>query len=350
MEGDNITLSESSGGGSEGPVSAAPMPPQTESDVISIFSDAYTDVAGTDFFPDWGQSTTFEQIDLMGDAAIKYGNANYQGIAIGSGVDASTMESIHIDVWSDDYAVIPFFLISQGSGEKSVNLAVNANQWNSIDIPLSAFTDQGLAINDIFQFKFDVQPNNGGTFYIDNLYFFKSSSGSGGGSATEPSSAAPTPGLDAANVISLFSEAYTDVAVDTWRTDWSAADLEDVMVDGNAVKKYSSLDFVGIETVSSQIDASAMTQFHLDVWSADFTEFKVKLVDFGPNGVYDGGGDDVEHEIVIASPAQGEWVSLDLDLSDFTGLTTRANIAQIILVGAPTANNTVYVDNVYFHN
>ena len=195
-----------------------------------------------------------------------------------------------------------------------------------------------------------MQPDNGGTFYIDNLYFFGTSSGGGGTPATEPTSAAPTPGLAAANVISLFSDAYDDVTVDTWRTEWSSATLEDVTVDGNATKKYSALDFVGVETVTAQIDASSMTQFHLDVWSADFTEFKVKLVDFGANGAYDGGGDDVEHEITITSPAQGEWVSLDLDLSDFTGLTTRANIAQIIFVGVPTGNNTVYVDNVYFHN
>jgi hypothetical protein len=348
---DNITLSESSnGGGGSGPDMAAPMPSLAESEVTSVFSDAYTDEAGTDFFPDWGQTTAYEQIDLMGDAAIKYSNANYQGIALGSKVDASSNTSIHIDVWSDDYTAIAFFMISEGSGEKSVNLAVEANKWNSIDIPLSAFTDQGLTVNDITQFKFDVQPNNGGTFYIDNLYFFGDNSGGGGTPATEPTTAAPTPGLAAANVISLFSEAYDDVTVDTWRTDWSAVTLEDVNVDGNATKKYSALDFVGIETVTAQINASSMTQFHLDVWSADFTEFKVKLVDFGANGVYDGGGDDVEHEIVISSPAQGEWVSLDLDLSDFTGLTTRANIAQIILVGAPTSNNTVYVDNVYFHN
>ncbi|MGI9532415.1 hypothetical protein [Lutimonas sp.] len=348
---DNITLSASSGGGGSGPDMAAPMPTPAESDVTSIFSDAYTDVAGTDFFPDWGQSTSFEQIDLMGDAAIKYANMNYQGIAIGSTVDASALGNIHIDVWSDDYTEVPFFLISAGSGEKSVNLMLEANKWNSIDIPLTAFTDQGMNVNDIIQFKFDVQPNVGGAIYIDNLYFFATSSGGGGGTpATEPTTAAPTPGLAAANVISLFSEAYDAVTVDTWRTDWSSATLEDVMVDGNAAKKYSALDFVGIETVTSQIDASAMTQFHLDVWSADFTEFKVKLVDFGPNGAYDGGGDDVEHEITITSPAQGEWVSLDLDLSDFTGLTTRANIAQIILVGAPTGNNTIYVDNVYFHN
>ena len=107
----------------------------------------------------------------MGDAAIKYANLNYQGISIGSPVDATSSESIHIDVWSDDYAVVPFFLISSGSGEKSVNLSVEPNKWNSIDVPLSAFTDQGLAVNDIIQFKFDVQPDNGGTIYIDNLYF-----------------------------------------------------------------------------------------------------------------------------------------------------------------------------------
>jgi hypothetical protein len=227
-----------------------------------------------------------------------------------------------------------------------LNLA--GNQWNSIDIPLKDYTDQGLLVNDIIQFKFDVQPENGGTIYVDNIYFYGTSSG-GGGNASEPAAAAPAPALDEANVISMFSDVYTDVTVDTWRTDWSSVTLDDVTVDGNATKKYSVLDFVGIETVTSMIDASSMTQFHVDIWSADFTEFKVKLVDFGADGAY-GGGDDVEHEITIPSPAQGEWVSLDLNLSDFTGLTTRAHIAQLIFVGSPTSNNTVYVDNVYFHN
>jgi hypothetical protein len=92
-----------------------------------------------------------------------------------------------------------------------------------------------------------------------------------------------------------------------------------------------------------------MTHFHTDVWSADYTSFKIKLVDFGANAAY-GGGDDVEHEITITSPTQGAWVSLDIPLSSFTGLTTRAHIAQLIYVGAPTSNNTVYIDNVYFHN
>jgi hypothetical protein len=46
------------------------------------------------------------------------------------------------------------------------------NQWNRIEIPLSDFTSQGLSMNDIIQFKLDVQPNNGGTIFLDNVYFY----------------------------------------------------------------------------------------------------------------------------------------------------------------------------------
>ncbi|MGK4568913.1 hypothetical protein [Flavobacterium sp. 3HN19-14] len=89
-------------------------------------------------------------------------------------------------------------------------------------------------------------------------------------------------------MISLFSNAYTNVPVDTWHTSWSDATLEDVQVAGNDTKKYTSLNFVGIETVASEIDATNMDYLNIDVWSPNFTVFKVKLVDFGANMVYDG--------------------------------------------------------------
>jgi len=92
-----------------------------------------------------------------------------------------------------------------------------------------------------------------------------------------------------------------------------------------------------------------MTHFHTDIWTADATEFRIKLVDFGPDGAFDG-GDDAEHEVVIASPAQNEWVSLDIPLTDFVGLTTKANIAQLIYSGDPSGAITVYLDNVYFYS
>jgi hypothetical protein len=209
----------------------------------------------------------------------------------------------------------------------------------SLDIPLSDFT--GLTTRShIAQLILVGAPSSNNTVYVDNVFFYNTA-----GSIT----ASPNPTLPASKVISMFSDAYTNVTVDTWRTSWSSATLTDVSISGNATKKYSALNFVGIEATSTPINATAMTHFHTDVWSSDFTEFKIKLVDFGANGSF-GGGDDVEHEITIASPAKNTWVSLDIPLSQFTGLTTRAHIAQLIYVGAPSGNNTVYVDNVYFHN
>jgi hypothetical protein len=48
----------------------------------------------------------------------------------------------------------------------------------------------------------------------------------------------------------MFSDTYTNVAVDTWRTPWSQGNLEDVVISGNN-KKYSALNFVGVETIAS---------------------------------------------------------------------------------------------------
>ncbi len=164
----------------------------------------------------------------------------------------------------------------------------------------------------------------------------------------QPNMTAPDPTRAAETVISMYSDVYDDVPVDTWRTDWSSAILEDIEIQGNPTKKYSQLDFVGIETVANQLDITEMTHFHLNIWSSDYTFFGVKLVDFGADGAF-GGGDDVEHQVDFEMPEKGKWVSLDIPLSAFEGLTTRKNIAQLILVGRPTGSNTVFVDNVYFY-
>ncbi|HMQ47813.1 MAG TPA: Ig-like domain-containing protein [Saprospiraceae bacterium] len=327
------------GGGPDGPQVAAPNPTQAASDVLSIFSDAYSNLPGTDFNPNWGQGTVVTQEAIAGNNTLVYNGLDYQGLQLAFNQDISDMDFLHLDYWSSNSSLLNVYLISPGPLEAAYALSVPTSGWSSVDIPLSAFA--GVDLADIFQFKFD----GNGTIYLDNIYFFKDD----GGGGTEPTAAAPTPTLPQASVISLFSEAYTNVPVDTWRTDWSSANLEDVSVAGNAVKKYSALDFVGIETVANQIDAAAMTHFHIDVWSADFTFFGIKLVDFGADGAF-GGGDDVEHQINFDMPAKSQWVSYDIPLSDFTGLVTRGHIAQFILVGQPTGANTVYVDNLYFHN
>ncbi|TFG37215.1 MAG: glycosyl hydrolase family protein, partial [Candidatus Aminicenantes bacterium] len=171
-------------------------------------------------------------------------------------------------------------------------------------------------------------------------------------SATVPSGPAPTPTIQPGDVVSLFSDAYTNVPVTTWSADWDEADVEDYLIGSDSTKKFTNLVFSGTEFLAPTVDASAMTHFHMDVWTPDPTDapavFKVKLVDFGANGVWDGGVDDVEHEIWLDENTMntGSWVSLEIPLADFTGLITRAHLAQLLLSGDP---DTVYVDNIYFH-
>lgn len=156
-----------------------------------------------------------------------------------------------------------------------------------------------------------------------------------------PTVAASDPTKTAANVISLYSNSYTNKPITTWNPSWDAADIADIQIAGNDVKKYTNMVFAGVEF--PVIDVSAMGYYHIDIFSRDAATFKVKLVDFGATGVY--GSNNSEHEVTRTPTNAAQWVGYDIPMSEFTGLTQRAHIGQMIL---SSSNTTVYVDNIYF--
>jgi hypothetical protein len=159
------------------PIISAPIQPgRNAADVISIFSGIYTNVPGTNFYPNWGQSTLYTAFNLNGDAMIQYSNLNYQGIDIGSEVNASSMEMLHIDIWSADQKTIDIYPLPKGvqpANERFVRKTLEAGKWNSFNIPITDFTNQGLPVNELLQFKFV----GSGTVFLDNIYFYKQPSG-----------------------------------------------------------------------------------------------------------------------------------------------------------------------------
>ena len=161
------------------PIASAATPPARDPvDVISIFSDAYTDVPGSNFNPNWGQNTVYNAFDLNGDAMLQYANLNYQGIDIGAEVDASSMEILHLDIWTPDATSIDIYPLPNGvqpADERFVTKTLVPNRWTTINIPMSDFTSQGLPVDKLKQFKFV----GSGTVFIDNLYFYKSPSPTG---------------------------------------------------------------------------------------------------------------------------------------------------------------------------
>lgn len=333
------------------PTVAAPTPTQAAANVKSLYSNVYTNLPVDTWSAPWDQAD-IEDVTVAGNATKKYSNLNYAGIEFhspGPVVDASTMERFHMDVWTSNASTVKVKLVDFGANgaygggddtEHELSFTPTLGEWLSIDVPLTDFANM-TSRSHIAQLI--IVGGGGKTIWVDNVYFYRT-----GTVPTEPLVAAPTPTHSSSNVISLFSNAYTNVAVDTWSAVWDVADVSDVMVAGNATKKYSNLTFAGVEfhTPGPVVNATTMERFHADVWTANASTFKVKLVDFGANGTF-GGGDDTEHELTF-NPTLNSWFSIDVPLSNFTGMTSKAHIAQLIFVGEG-GGKTVWVDNVYFY-
>ncbi len=165
-----------------------------------------------------------------------------------------------------------------------------------------------------------------------------------------PATAPPTPTLPAQDVISMFSDVYRNVPVDSWNPHWQYSTTEDAdyVVDGDLTKMYSNLNFVGIVFTTQTIDASQMTHLHLDLYAPVGTDFSVKVVAFDQND----GSSIGEAELTFdasTTPAfvAGQWSSLDIPLADFQLAAPWNHIGQLVLStdDAPL----VLVDNIYWH-
>jgi len=378
------------GGGATTPATLPPVPAKAPgADVYALLSSVTGGYAGTvsdqgskvdTWLTVWSAGsggTTFDITAAGGTAHPRqytfrpdavFVGIEFIGNPVGTNeIDAAGLglDTLHVDLWTPDNATnFQLKLVDAGAdgivgagGDDSEGIAtlttastppLATGSWISYDLPLASAFPGLLATGHLAQLVL-VAPN-GGTMYLDNLYLYD------GGAAPPPAptTAPARPTAAAATVISLLSNAYTNHAVDTWRTSWSAAVLTEVVVGGDDMKKYSGLDFVGVETTGANlVDASGMAFLHLDVWTADATTFRVKLVDVGADAAF-GGGNDTEHELAFTSAttpalASGAWTSLDLPLSSFTNLASRAHLAQYIFSALPTGASTVWVANVYFH-
>ena len=167
---------------------------------------------------------------------------------------------------------------------------------------------------------------------------------------------APTPTKSQANVISLFSDVYSNVPVNYYNgywQPWQTTVSNDFSVQGDNILNYTIFNFVGIEYSSPTVDATAMTHVHLDVFIpgsiAPGRQLRVLVVDFGADGVF-GGGDDTRHSTTFTAPTlvSQNWISIDIPFSAMPTLASRSHLAQLILEGGD--GSLIYVDNIYYYN
>ena len=325
---DNITFNASGGTATE-PTVAAPVPTHNAIDVLSIFSNTYTNVEGTDFNPGWGQSTIYSVVEIEGNQTIKYANFNYQGTQFASALDVTEMEYLHVDMWTADATSVNIFCISTGPVEFGYALPITPNEWVSYNIPLSAFT--GVNMEDVIQFKFD-----GGTgtqtIYLDNIYFHKAAA-----TPVGPTVAAPAPTHNAEDVMSIFSNTYTNIPDTDFNPGWGQSTIYSVVeIEGNQTIKYANFNYQGTQFASA-LDVTEMEYLHVDMWTADATSVNIFCISTGPV------------EFGYALPiTPNEWVSYNIPLSAFTGVN-MADVIQFKFDGG-TGTQTIYLDNIYFND
>ena len=159
------------------PTTAPATPPaRSASNVISIYSAAYTNHVGTDFKPYWGQAqpyTTPTNIAAGSDNVWYYPNMTYQGIDFGGGINIASLDTLHLDIWTPNCTKLNVYLIdAPADHENFVTVNLTLSGWNSIAIPLSQYSSQGCTLNNIIQFKFVSNTPASSSLYLDNIYFY----------------------------------------------------------------------------------------------------------------------------------------------------------------------------------
>jgi hypothetical protein len=157
-------------------IAAAPTPPaRSATDVVSLYSNTYSNISGIDWFPNWGQSTTASDVFIEGNQTRKYENLNYQGVQFSGSVNALGMSFLHIDIWTPNCTEFNVYLINTSPTlkEQKVTLTPSLSGWNSFDIPLTSYNL--ITLTSINQIKFDCSPFGSSLVYMDNFYFWKTS-------------------------------------------------------------------------------------------------------------------------------------------------------------------------------
>jgi hypothetical protein len=170
----------------------ADTPPERNSeDVISIFSEAYTNVNELNFavFNDAGVQVELE--NFAGNQVVYYNDLDFVGLGWNGTVDVSTMTHLHLDVQVNDSSspVLTVELIDfgvnnseDGGDDTGGGLTITGStliegEWLGIDIPINNFTQATgggfLGSPNLNNIARVVLVSNGSSFIVDNIYFYK---------------------------------------------------------------------------------------------------------------------------------------------------------------------------------
>ena len=300
----------------------------------------------------------------------------WQGINLNltSPVNLTTTQTMTMDVFS---ATAVTFLVKVTGGTSGPAIVAaeathtGGSTWQTISFTFNTSLDgQGAPATGLYTgfvihtywapgataFFNPTVPTPARTFYVDNI------KGPLGTPPVEPTpaTAAPTPpARPAADVKSIFSNAYTPISTigytgedNTFNNSWCGATTTLVSVESNNTHKVTGLGCEGVTFIAGRFDATTFTHFHIDIWTATATldkSFNVKFSNWnGGAGEANAIEFSVNNSNFLVNPNPGTWISLDIPLSTFAPINgaNRNDLVQFIIT---SDLGTVFYDNLYLH-
>ncbi|MDH4483457.1 MAG: Ig-like domain-containing protein [Rhodoferax sp.] len=176
--------------------------------------------------------------------------------------------------------------------------------------------------------KFSDMANNTNTASATNTF--------AAGSATAPTTAPTAPTALAANVKSLYSDAYTTTGGFDLPYWGQGQMLSDATIANNKVLKGDAFTYQGFQFDPIDATSLGLTSLHIDIWSVDATPVKVYVIS---------NGQDTESVDIV--PTAGAWKGVDIPLSSFTKINKGAIFQLKLDTAIQPTTKAMYFDNIY---
>ena len=273
-------------------------------------------------------------------------------VALLKNLDLTTDKTITIDAYST--TPLTFAPKAQGGvagAPNSVSTATHGGTgWETITVTFNEGLDNTTTANGVYaafaiHYLWDTTTNNflspavNRVIYVDNIVGVAAAD-----TITPPSTAAPTPTHNAVDVISLFSDAYTDVASNR-NPGWGEFVAAETHASNEVLKTTNFIPFA----IATPIDITGHT-LHVDVWLPQLPSsgagLLIKILD-AANGPHEG-----NFIYSVANITAGQWNSIDIEITNFNQIqgtwdtTAQGRVDQVLL--DIVDDTTMYVDNIYF--
>lgn len=333
------------------PTVSAPKPTVAASKVRSMFCDEYKPYYNFNCYNNSGVQLSEKTIEGTTDKVLEVKGFRWAHFALGdipgtTTVDLTGLEKIHFDVYVPEGNVTTsvqpgMYNVKAKKEAYSGKQTLTPGKWTSVTLKVADFKAVGLtAVNNL---TFKDPANKTGLIYLDNVYFFNEDGDIPGGTTPGPSvsglNPAPTPTNAAADVKSVYSDAYVPVAAKFEAVGGNsgyAAETIQVTANDGAMKltnyTWAKFDLGGI------VDASDMTYLHVDLYVPDANVASVQpILVNGSSSYYTG----------TTTLAAGKWTSLNIKVADFTAKGLDASkISEICFKHSGVGE--MIIDNVYF--